>query len=76
MLGSRELRLLTESQSRYKKKEAKAVKPYLVGAGKNFLKMVPSSRDFLEPVKEIYKKGSKDPGARPFLEGAGAGEKR
>jgi len=33
---------------------------------------VPGSQDYLEPVpvKEIHKNGSKEPGARPFLEGA------
>jgi hypothetical protein len=30
----------------------------------------------LEPVNEFYKNGSKKPGAKPFSEGAGAGEKR
>ena len=58
--------------------EAEAVKTYLVGAGagaeaiNNPLKTAPRSRVFLEPepVKEIYKNGSKEPGARPFLEGA------
>ena len=54
--------------------EAEAVKTYLVGAEaiNNPLKTAPRSRVFLEPepVKEIYKNGSKEPGARPFLEGA------
>jgi stage V sporulation protein SpoVS len=54
--------------------EAGAVTTYLVGAGaiNNPLKTAPRSRVFLEPepVKEIYKNGSKEPGARPFLEGA------
>ena len=47
------------------------------GAGKNPRKGLQGagSRAFLklepEPVKEIYKNVSKEPGARPFLEGAG-----
>ena len=49
------------------------------GAGKNPLKTatrnrdaVPGSQAFLEPepVKEIYKNGAKELGARPFLEGS------
>ena len=43
---------------------AGAVKPYLMGAEKN-----PGS---WEPVKEIYKSGSKESEAGTFLEGAGA----
>ena len=43
------------------------------GAGKNLLKKSPRSQAFLEPepIKEIYKNGSIESGARSFLEGAG-----
>ena len=43
------------------------------GAGKNSLKTAPNSRESglfepeKDPVKEIYKNSSKDPGAMPFL---------
>ena len=44
---------------------AGADKPYLVGAGKIPLEPVPGSRAFLEPepVRDIYKNGSKKPAA-------------
>ena len=67
---------MLESRSQKLLKRAGAVKPYLMGAGKNPLKMASRSRDSvprgLEP--DLFRAGaaSKKPGARPFLEGAGA----
>ena len=81
MLGSRSWKreaetFYREPESVKKLQEAGAIKPYSVGAGagagKNALKSTPRNRAFLEPepVKEIYKNGSKEPGAMLYSEGA------
>lgn len=43
-------------------------------AGKNSPKNGPYQMELeVEPLKDIYKNGSNEPGSRSFLEGAGAG---